>query len=81
MVLKIFIREDAETVKRFKDEAKLAFPLLLDEDGGVTARYNVFRHPHTVIIDRRGLIVGRAEGERDWASSIAREWIARLVGA
>lgn len=68
-------------MKRFNEEAKLSFPLLPDEDGRVTAHYKVFRHPHTVIIDRRGLIVGRAEGEREWASPVAREWIARLLGA
>lgn len=79
--MKVFIRENAETVKRFNQEAKLAFPLLPDEDGRVSSRYNVFRHPHTVIIDGRGLIVGRAEGERDWASPVAREWIAGLLGA
>jgi len=78
--LKVFIREDAETVKRMNEEAMLSFPLLLDEDGRVTSRYKVFRHPHTIIIDRRGLIVGRAEGERDWVSSLAWEWMARLLG-
>lgn len=45
----------------------------------VTTCYNVFRHPHTVIIDRHGLIVGRVEGEQDWASSLARGWIAGLL--
>lgn len=58
----------------------LSFPLLPDIDGRVTARYKVVRHPHTLIIDRRGLIVGRADGERDWGSPLAREWIARLLG-
>jgi len=78
--VKVFIREDADTVRRFGEAAGLSFPLLPDKDGQVTSRYNVFRHPHTVIIDRRGLIVGRAEGERDWASPLAREWIVKLSG-
>ena len=78
--MKVFIGEDAEAVRRFNEGARLSFPLLPDRDGQVTSRYRVTRHPHTVIIDRRGLIVGRADGERDWASPLAREWIVKLLG-
>lgn len=78
--MKVFIGEDAETVKGFNEGTRLSFSLLPDKDGRVAARYKVIRHPHTVIIDRRGLIVGRVEGERDWASPLAREWIAKLLG-
>jgi len=67
-------------VKRFNEGARLSFPLLSDKDGRVASRYKIVRHPHTVIVDRRGLIVGRADGERDWTSPLAREWIARLLG-
>ncbi len=77
--MKVFIGEDAETVKRFNEGARLSFALLPDEDGRVASLYRVVRHPHTVIIDRRGRIVGRIEGERDWGSPLAREWIARLL--
>lgn len=77
--MKVLIGEDADTVKRFKAGAKLAFALLPDPDGRVTSRYKVARHPHTVLIDRRGTIVGRVEGERDWSSPLAREWIGKLL--
>jgi len=79
VVVKVFIGEDRDTVKRFNEGAKLSFPLLPDPDGRVAARYRVSRHPHTVIIDRRGLIVARVEGERDWASPLAREWTVKLL--
>jgi peroxiredoxin len=77
--VRIFISEDADTVKRFNAGARLSFPLLPDGDGRVSARYKVARHPHTVILDRRGLIVGRVDGERDWSSPLAREWIGKLL--
>ena len=67
-------------MRRFQRELKLSAPLLLDADGRVTSLYKVVRHPHTVDIDRRGVIVGRADGERDWAQPLAREWIVRLLG-
>jgi peroxiredoxin len=67
-------------VHRFHQEFKLSVPLLLDTDGRVTSVYKVVRHPHTVVIDRRGVIGGRADGERDWTHPLAREWIARLLG-
>ena len=77
--MRVFINEDAGTVRRFSAGAGLSFPLLPDKDGQVASRYRVIRHPRTVIIDRRGLIVGRADGERGWAAPLAREWIARLL--
>lgn len=79
-MLKVFIGEGADRVELLNDEFRLTFPLLADPDGRVAARYRVARHPHTVIIDRRGLIVGRVEGERDWASSVAREWLGQILG-
>jgi peroxiredoxin len=79
-VLKVFIGEDVDVVRRFNEAAGLSFPLLADADGRAAARYRVVRHPHTVVIDRRGRIVGRVEGERDWSSALAREWILGLLG-
>ena len=78
-VVKVFIREDAETVRRFREEFKVSFPLLVDADGRATALYRVTRHPHTVVIDRTGRIVGRIEGERDWGQPVAREWLGSLL--
>lgn len=78
-LMKVFIRENPATVRAFGEEFRLVFPLLVDEDGAVTARYRVFRHPQTVAIDRDGKILGRLVGERDWDSRLAREWIRRLL--
>lgn len=80
-LVKVFIREDPATVRAFGEEFRLLFPLLVDEDGAVTTRYRVFRHPQTVVIDRDGKIRGRLVGERDWDSPVAREWIRSLLRA
>lgn len=78
-LVKVFIREDPATVRAFGEEFGLGFPLLVDEDGAVTTRYRVFRHPQTVVIDREGKIRGRLVGERDWDSRLARDWIRGLL--
>lgn len=46
----------------------------------MAARYGVGQHPMTVLIDRRGELVGRVIGERDWESRTAREWLAGQLG-
>jgi len=49
-----------------------------DADGRVPSVY-VTRHPHTVVIDRAGRIVGRIDGERDWDQRLARDWLGSLL--
>ena len=72
----INLREDTEAVTAFGREFGIPFPLLLDGDGKVQKLFGVRGHPSTVLIDRKGQVVARIIGERDWQSEAAR----RLVG-
>ncbi len=49
-------REDEETIRAFMEKRDLDFPVALDRDGAVGAEYGVRGIPHTVIIDRDGII-------------------------
>jgi peroxiredoxin len=80
VIVKVFIRESPETVRRVQDEFDQPFVLLPDPDGRVAARYGVGQHPITVVVDRQGRLVGRVIGERDWGSPPAREWLASVLG-
>jgi cytochrome c biogenesis protein CcmG, thiol:disulfide interchange protein DsbE len=55
--------QDTKTVaQQFVTQYKLDFPLLLDEDGRISALYHVRSVPTTFVIDRDGVIVEIVDG-------------------
>ena len=55
------------------------FPILLDDAGEVAKRYQVFALPVSVLVDRRGMIVGTVLGIRDWVGPDARAYLHQLL--
>jgi len=78
-VLAVNYREDAKEVKKFFSKYKLTFIALLDLDGKVSERYRTWGLPVTVIINKRGEIVAKVIGSRDWHSPDAKEFFRRLL--
>lgn len=78
-VLAINYREGAKEVKEFFSKYKLTFIALLDLDGKVSERYRTWGLPVTVIINKRGEIVAKVIGSRDWHSPDAKEFFRRLL--
>jgi peroxiredoxin len=63
VVLGVNLQEGQTQVKDYASGLGLTFPVLLDEDGGVTTRqYQVTGMPGSFIIDRQGVIVYRHIG-------------------
>ncbi len=71
--------EDRETVGRFARERSIEFPLLLDREGESPRLFGLWAHPNTVLIDRKGRVVGLVRGERDWGSEAARRLVQQLL--
>lgn len=81
-VLLISFREDPGLVKRTVQERGYVAPVLLDQSGDVTGRvYGVWGTPTVYFLDRRGRLVGRAVGPREWESPAARKLILALLEA
>ena len=53
-ILAIDIQESHAKVASYASKRKLNFPILLDEDGDVSARYGVVGVPTLVLIDKEG---------------------------
>ena len=81
VILAVDFRESPAQVRRFTQELKLTYPVLIDEDGSVFQTYLVRGLPATYLIDRKGIMVGRAVGLRYWYSGEARAFIWSLVEA
>lgn len=81
-VLLISFRENPELVKRTVRERGYVAPVLLDPSGEVTGRrYGVWGPPTSYFVDRRGRLVGRVVGARDWSAPAARTFIQALLKA
>ena len=77
--LAISFKEPEGLVKDFQKEFKLSFPVLFDTEGKVSENYEFRGHPATFLIDRKGFLVGKVIGERNWSSPEARALVADLL--
>ena len=81
-MLLISFREDPERVRLVVRERGYTTPVLIDRDGVVTGeRYGVWGPPTAYLVDRRGRLVGRMVGSRDWRSAAARALVSALLDA
>jgi len=69
VLLAISVEErNPEPARRFIQKHRYRLPVLLDPAGKTLDLFEIHRLPATVIIDKKGRIVGRAIGPRDWNS-------------
>ena len=62
----ISLQDPAAEVKRFFKQNELTFTALLDSDGEVGAHFRITAIPTTFILDKQGIIIGKALGSREW---------------
>ena len=81
-VLLIDFREDPAHVRKVAEERKYVAPVLLDRSGDVTGRlYGVWGPPTVYLVDRKGRLVARGIGARDWSQPAARQLLVALLDA
>jgi thiol-disulfide isomerase/thioredoxin len=78
-VIGVNYKEAKPGIEAFLKERKLAIPILLDKDGKVAERYQVYALPATFVVNRRGMLVGTVLGSRDWVGPDARDYLGRLL--
>lgn len=79
VILAVNFQEGPERVRDFFTEHNLTFTALLDRDGKVAELYQALALPVSVIINKRGEIVGRAVGSKDWYSEEALQYFQHLL--
>ena len=72
-------KEGKSVIETFLREAKLTIPVVMDKDGRVAERYQVYALPATFIVNRQGKVVGTVLGSRDWVGPDARDYLGRLL--
>lgn len=79
VILAVNFQEGPERIKEFLAKHNLTFTALLDHDGKVAERYQAWALPVSVIINKRGEIVARAMGSKDWHSDEALRYFRQLL--
>ncbi|MBT8365334.1 MAG: TlpA family protein disulfide reductase [Deltaproteobacteria bacterium] len=75
----INLQEPVFQVKQFFKNFKLTFTALLDLDGEVGAHFRITAIPTTFILDKEGLIIGKAMGPREWDGKKAFALFKHLI--
>ena len=76
IVLLVDIQEEAGIVQGFADEFGITHPILLDQDGKVSERYQVFAIPTELFIDKQGIV--RAKIIEKVTSQLLAEYLPRI---
>jgi thiol-disulfide isomerase/thioredoxin len=79
-MLAVNLQEDPAAIRKFVDELGLTFDIVLDPTGTITRDYAVNNLPLTYLIDKQGLIVARALGERPWDEGAYLGYVRVLIG-
>ena len=66
-------------VRPFVDQARITFPVLIDQAGLLSQRYGATGYPETFIIDRDGRVIQHIIGPEDWDSERAYQYFTRLI--
>jgi peroxiredoxin len=78
-VVGVNAREKAATIRRYARKSGLTFPLVLDPNGTVNARFGVLGLPATFLVGRDGRAVAFAIGPREWGGASARALFDALL--
>ncbi|MFN3479675.1 MAG: TlpA family protein disulfide reductase [Thermodesulfovibrionales bacterium] len=80
VVIGVSVDNSEKTVHSFIEEKGITFPILLDKGKEVSFDdYGVIGLPVTFLIDKKGIIVDKVFGERQWDSEEVKEKIKRLL--
>ena len=79
-IVAVNFMESREQVQAFAEEQKLTYPMLLDGKAEIAEQYGVMRLPETVLIGRKGEVLAKSIGYKDWYKDNVRELVAALLG-
>lgn len=74
------LEEDSADAEAFGKQYGISFPLAVEDEDRAKKNFGVLGCPNTVVIDRKGRMVGRGGGEGDWSSESARALVRSLLG-
>lgn len=74
-------KDGKKVVEPFMKEYGLTFPALLDPEGVTSKLYKTTGVPETFIIDKKGVVIHKVIGPRDWGKEPVFEAFERIVSS
>jgi peroxiredoxin len=78
-VVAVNFEEPPSTVASWARAHHLSMPVLLDIEGDVARRFGVIATPTVILVDRRGRMMRRAVGPRDWSGPAAAALLTEIL--
>ncbi len=78
-IVAVNFMESRDLVQAFAEEQKLTYTMLLDSRAEIAEQYGVMRLPETVLIGRKGEVIAKTIGYKDWYKEDVRELVAALL--
>lgn len=75
----VSVDEDQTAVVSFVKRLGLSFPVLWDSTQSVTAAYQTFRFPESLLVGRDGVVLERYVGPKEWDADAYVDRIRRLL--
>lgn len=80
-MIAVDLDDDRAALEAFRDKFGTSFPVAVENDDRMGKAFGVRGCPATVLVDRKGRMVGRAGGgDGDWTSDAARALAQSLLG-
>jgi peroxiredoxin len=79
MVVTVDLQERASVVAAYRREYHMSYPILMDRSGSVGRSFGIRAIPTTYILNRKGLLIGRVMGPREWSGKTGRAFLAALA--
>ncbi|HSB52656.1 MAG TPA: TlpA disulfide reductase family protein [Dissulfurispiraceae bacterium] len=79
VVLAVSIDKSPEKVRDFLKQHPVSFRVLMDKNASASRSFKVFSLPMTFIIDKRGVLIEKHFGEKDWSKPDAVRSIEALL--
>ncbi|GMQ79999.1 MAG: hypothetical protein BMS9Abin03_464 [Thermodesulfobacteriota bacterium] len=73
------LKEPASRVKQFFNSHRFTYAALLDAKGKIGDQFGIRTIPITIILDKNGRLIGKAQGTRNWDSRPATVLFEHLV--
>jgi hypothetical protein len=72
--------DDLPDIESFRERYGTGLPIAVEDQDRAKKTFGILGCPSTVLINRKGQMVGRTSGEGDWAGESARALVRSLLG-
>ena len=79
-LLAVSVDDDTALVEQFRERLDISFPIAMDSGQKAARLYQTTGFPESILIDRKGRVVERYIGPRDWDLGVYADRIRRLLG-